>query len=155
MVTLFSIRDSASFPPGERKTGLVPTWIFLKRASDGTSLTPPVIREMGGGIYAFDFDPLTAGEAAGQIDAGASLPNPGDRYIDIALTETSAQLNMKQPVPLINPNQSLGDALNAARAQGFGKWTISGTVLTLYAPDGTTPVRSFTLDDPEKPKKRE
>jgi hypothetical protein len=48
----------------------------------------------------------------------------------------------------------VGDALNAARAQGFGKWVLSGTTLTLYAPDGATAVRTFTLDSATAPTQR-
>lgn len=54
-------------------------------------------------------------------------------------------LDLTQAVPTSNTAQTLGDALNAARAQGFGKWTIVGTTLTLYANDGITAVRAFTL----------
>lgn len=49
---------------------------------------------------------------------------------------------------------SLRAAAKAAWAQGFGKWTLVGTTLTLYGPDGTTPVRVFALDDPDSPTER-
>jgi len=61
------------------------------------------------------------------------------------------KLDLTQAVPTSNTAQTLGDALNAARAQGFGKWVLSGTTLTLYAPDGTTSVRAFTLDSATAP----
>jgi hypothetical protein len=48
----------------------------------------------------------------------------------------------------------VGDALNAARAQGFGKWTINGNTLSFYAPDGTTIIKSFTLDSAKFPSQR-
>jgi hypothetical protein len=67
---------------------------------------------------------------------------------------TSASLNLDQPVPASNTAQTVGDALNAARAQGFGKWVLSGTTLTLYAPDGATAVRTFTLDSATAPTQR-
>ena len=63
-------------------------------------------------------------------------------------------LNMAQSVPSSNTAQTLGDALNAARAQGFGKWVLSGTSLTLYAGDGTTVVRTFSLDSATAPTQR-
>ncbi len=63
-------------------------------------------------------------------------------------------LDMTQPVPTSNTAQTVGDALNAARAQGFGKWTINGTTLSLYAPDNTTVVKSFTLDSAKFPSQR-
>jgi hypothetical protein len=66
----------------------------------------------------------------------------------------SLQVDMTQAVPTSNVSGSVGDALNAARAQGFGKWVKSGTTLTLYAADNTTVVRSFTLDDSNAPTSR-
>jgi hypothetical protein len=67
---------------------------------------------------------------------------------------TTANLNLAQAIPTSNAAQTVGDALNAARAQGFGKWTLSGTTLTLYAGDGTTVVRTFTLDSSSSPTQR-
>ncbi len=67
---------------------------------------------------------------------------------------TGIQISMTQPVPTSNAAETVGDALNAARAQGFGKWTIVGTTLTLYADDATTPVRVFTLDSATAPTSR-
>lgn len=63
-------------------------------------------------------------------------------------------LDLTQAVPTSNTANTVGDALNAARAQGFGKWSLSGTTLTLYAPDGTTAVRTFTLDSATAPTSR-
>jgi hypothetical protein len=63
-------------------------------------------------------------------------------------------VDMAQAVPTSNTAQTVGDALNAARAQGFGKWAISGTSLLLYAADGTTIVRTFLLDSATTPTSR-
>lgn len=63
-------------------------------------------------------------------------------------------IDMAQPVPTSNTAQTVGDALNAARAQGFGKWTINGNTLSLYAPDGSTVIKSFTLDSAKFPSQR-
>jgi hypothetical protein len=63
-------------------------------------------------------------------------------------------LNLTQTVPATNTAQTVGDALNAARAQGFGKWVLSGTSLTLFAADGTTVVRTFILDSGTAPTQR-
>lgn len=68
--------------------------------------------------------------------------------------KVTATLDLTQAVPTSNTDQTVGDALNAARAQGFGKWAISGTTLTLYAADGTTAVRTFTLDSATAPTQR-
>jgi hypothetical protein len=69
-------------------------------------------------------------------------------------TVTTANLNLSQAVPTSNTAQTVGDALNAARAQGFGKWVLSGTSLTLYAADGSTAIRTFTLDSATAPTQR-
>jgi hypothetical protein len=66
----------------------------------------------------------------------------------------NANLNLAQVVATSNTAQTVGDALNAARAQGFGKWVLAGTSLTLYAADGTTIVRTFTLDSASAPTQR-
>jgi hypothetical protein len=71
-----------------------------------------------------------------------------------ASASNTVQIDMTQAVPTSNTVQTVGDALNAARAQGFGKWVISGTTLTLYAADGTTVVRTFTLDSASSPTQR-
>jgi hypothetical protein len=74
--------------------------------------------------------------------------------IPIVTNVANASLNLSQPVPTSNSAQTVGDALNAARAQGFGKWVLSGTSLMLYAADGTTVVRTFTLDSASAPTTR-
>lgn len=63
-------------------------------------------------------------------------------------------LDLTQAIPTSNTAQTVGDALNAARAEGFGKWVLIGTTLTLYAGDGVTVVRTFTLDSATNPTQR-
>lgn len=85
---------------------------------------------------------IASGAVTATAIAGAALNGKGDW-----LTLTTA-------VATSNTAQTVGDALNAARAQGFGKWVLSGTTLTLYAADGTTAVRTFTLDSASLPTSR-
>ena len=66
----------------------------------------------------------------------------------------NSQIDLTQSIPTSNTPNTVGDALNAARAQGFGKWVITGTSLNLYAPDGTTIIRSFTLNSATEPTSR-
>ncbi len=73
----------------------------------------------------------------------------------ITLSGGKVQLDLTQAVPTSNTAQTVGDALNAARAQGFGKWVISGTALTLYAADGSTVVKTFTLNSATAPTSRQ
>lgn len=215
VATVFVVRDSTSSPPGTRKTSLTPTWVHLKRLSDGTNVTPtPTISEIGQGQYKFTYDAEASGDAVGQVDAGSGVTAPADRYVDVVLTRESSRLlysvpsgtpgsdsglplvdssgqvaarvteygsgaepevrvlvnssnrlttdaqgrvslNLTQTIPTTNTAQTVGDALNAARAQGFGKWVLSGTSLTLYAADGTTVVRTFTLDNASAPTSRQ
>lgn len=63
-------------------------------------------------------------------------------------------VDMTQAVPTSNTAQTVGDALNGARAQAFGKWTRVDNVLTIYASDGSTVVRTFVLDDADNPTSR-
>ena len=63
-------------------------------------------------------------------------------------------LDFTQLVPTSNSPNTVGDALNAARAQGFGKWVLSGTALTIYAGDNTTMVKTFTIDSVTNPTSR-
>ncbi len=64
------------------------------------------------------------------------------------------EIDLTEAVPFTNAPNSVGDCLNAARAQGFGKWILSGTTLQLFAPDGVTIVRTFQLDNPDGPTQR-
>lgn len=59
----------------------------------------------------------------------------------------SVRLDLTQAVPTVNDVNTVGDALNAARAQGFGRWKIDSdaNTLTLYGPNGTTPIQVFDL----------
>mgnify|MGYP003385620497 CR=1 FL=1 len=72
----------------------------------------------------------------------------------VASVTAGVTLSLTQAVPTSNTAGTVGDALNAARAQGFGKWSLSGTTLTLYASDGTTAVRTFSLDSATAPTSR-
>jgi hypothetical protein len=84
--------------------------------------------------------------------ATAILATPANKLTTTAAGAVPIDLN--QAVPAANTAQTVGDSLNAARAQGFGKWTLIGTTLTIYAADGTTVVRSFTLDSAAAPTQR-
>jgi hypothetical protein len=67
----------------------------------------------------------------------AATAQPGD-----AMT-----IDLTQAVPTSNADNTVGDSLNAARAQGFGKWVLdpSAKTLKLYAPDGTTVIQTFDI----------
>jgi hypothetical protein len=91
------VRDNAASPPGLRKTGLTPSFVFFNRTSDNTAITgaglPPAIGEVGNGLYKFTYDPDQNGEAVWEVDCGASLSLPSDRYLsDVCrLTDSRVQ----------------------------------------------------------------
>lgn len=157
----FSARNS-----GTRVTGLTPTFSQLRKLTDNTTIAQPGTTEVGLGVYKFSYDVETYGEAIAQIDCGTLVTLGADRYLDMILTNERNRItsglnatgkvtvDLTQTVPTSNTVHTIGDALNAARAQGFGKWTISGTALTMYASDGSTIVKTFTLNSSSNPTSR-
>jgi hypothetical protein len=75
-----------------------------------------------------------------------------------AATGDQMTLDLSQSVPLVNTDQTVGDALNAARAEGFGRWVVDTVAIpptmTYFGPDGTTPVRVFQIDSAAAPTQR-
>jgi hypothetical protein len=113
------------------------------------------------GAYATGEDPatllfVTPANKLATDSTGRVLLQPTQSGVTIPTVTlvTTANLNLSQAVPISNTAQTVGDALNAARAQGFGKWQLVGTTLTLYGPDGTTAVRTFSLDSVAAPTAR-
>ena len=92
--------------------------------------------------------------AAANASNGLITAGTGTNQISLSAGEVSATLDLTQAIPTSNTANTIGDCLNAARAQGFGKWVLSGTTLTLYAPDATTTVRTFTLNSATAPTSR-
>ncbi len=162
-------------------TGLSPT-VTLSKNGGAFAAPAGAVSEIGNGWY--KLTPAAAdtnttgsliihGEAAGADPSDRELcVVPYDPYDAAALGLTTVSsmngrlpaspaavgdamtLDLSQAVPLSNAAQSVGDALNAARTAGFGGWSLVGTTLTLFAPDGVTVVRTFTLDDAGNPTQR-
>lgn len=67
-------------------------------------------------------------------------------------------LNLSQNVPVSDVSakttQTVGDCLSVARADGAGSLVLSGTVETVYGPDGSQVVRTFNLNDAINPTQR-
>jgi len=104
------------------------------------------------GLYRLDI-PNAAIDTAGLVHImlkGAANMAPTTLRIDCR----PVKIDLTTAVPTSNTAETVGDCLNAARAQGFGKWVRSGTTLTLYANDGTTAVKTFTLDSGTAPTQR-
>ena len=73
----------------------------------------------------------------------------------ISAAPTSSQLDLSQALGAgAWASATVGDALKAAWIQGKGRWVVFGTSLTLYAPDGVTVEKSFTLDSASSPTQR-
>lgn len=105
------------------------------------------------GVYRLDLPNealLSGADDVTIIVRGAS----GTNGAVITISLKYSLLDMSQSVPTSNTAQTVGDALNAARAYGFGKWVINGTNLSLYASDNTTIIKTFTLDSGSYPTSR-
>ena len=105
------------------------------------------------GIYRIDVPNalFVAGAESAMLQlTGASQTNGAVVHYNMA----KVQFDLSQNVPLSNTAHSIGDALNAARAQGFGKWQIVGNTMNIYAEDGITLVKSFALDSGSYPTQR-
>ncbi len=83
---------------------------------------------------------------AGSTNADITVNLIGNVTGSVGTVSNPVAINMTQSVPVQNTPQTLGDALNAARAQGFGKWTIVGGVVSLYDASGNTVVHTLTLN---------
>lgn len=132
----------------------LPTGTLAKNGVDDVAVTVTVVNIDTGrykatclipiNYLAGDTISLTINATVASISAKSVILNDViDRGIDFT-----------QLVPTTNTAQSVGDALNAARAQGFGKWTFIGTSLSLYAADNTTIIKTFTLDSSTAPTQR-
>jgi len=105
------------------------------------------------GIYRIDVPNavFVAGAESAMLQlTGLSSSNGAVVHYNMA----KVQFDLSQNVPLSNTAHSIGDALNAARAQGFGKWQIVGNTMNIYAEDGITLVKSFALDSGSYPTQR-
>lgn len=89
---VFEVRDSTLASGDNRKVGLTPSFVMLKKLSDLSGVTPPAISELGDGLYVFSFDAETSGECVCQIDAGVSLTAGSDRYISRLLSRDSSRI---------------------------------------------------------------
>lgn len=94
----------------------------------------------------------TAVEIVAAIQAAAASYEDSELKQDLdnlseQMTVGGVKLDLTQAVPNTNTAGTTGDALNAARAQGFGKWSLNSStkVLTLYGADGTTVIKQFAV----------
>jgi hypothetical protein len=89
------------------------------------------------------------------LENSGALDDASIQAIVTAILANSFKIDLTEMVPVTgNTPNSVGDCLNAARAQGFGPWTKTGKTLKLYGPDNVTVARNFTLNDVNNPTRR-
>ncbi len=129
-------------------TGLTLT-VTISKAGAAFGAAAGAVAEISSGWYKVSLttvDTGTQGDLAFHAtDGGVNVEDWSDQVAAVT------QVDPAQAIATSNTANTVGDCLNAARAQGFGKWAITGTTLRLYAADGTTVVRTFTLDSATSP----
>lgn len=103
------------------------------------------------------YNPQNSGNL-GLLGLPSGLPGSAAGMLLSANASNQANINMSQSVSATNTAQTVGDSLNAARAQSFGKWIWNtgvspSSTLVLYAADDTV-VRTFQLDSIVSPTRR-
>lgn len=91
--------------------------------------------------------------ASGNVTVGTNNDKTG-YTVSTNSDKTGYTLDLTQALNTASTGDTVGGALVGARAQAFGKWTLVGTTLTLYAANATTVVRTFTLDSGTTPTSR-
>lgn len=110
----------------------------------GSTVSNSVGTEIGSaGAFLVTFTPLVAGD---HLVVATTVGAPVDN--SIVTTVYTVDSLLTKDVPTSNVANSVGDCLNAARADGFGKAVFDPIGLTwkLYAPDNSTVVKNFTVD---------
>ncbi len=106
------------------------------------------------GLYRFDVPDVVLASGATTSVLQIINQSNNDKAIISYKFQDPINLNLTQSVPLNNTDQTVGDALNSARAYGFGKWAINGNLLEYYTPDNLTIMKSLTLDNSNYPRSR-
>jgi len=147
-------------------TGLTASYIRAGNARVGINLvsqTPTGAWTSGGfceidpvntpGMYRIDVP--NAAFISGTTSVTLTIKNAnGSNGTYLNYTLQPVHIDLTQTVPYSNAVQTIGDALNAARSSGFGKWTLNDKTLTLYGGDNTTVVKTFTLNSSTYPTER-
>ena len=135
----------------------VPVQITLVNQTNDGSWTSGGFAEINSttmpGLYRLDVPNAAFASGSSDVTIHVRGVTGGDESI-VNVNLAYTQVDMTQSVPTSNTAHTIGDALNAARAYGFGKWVISGATLSLYASDNTTVIKTFTLDSGSYPTSR-
>lgn len=142
-------------------TGLTLT-ITASKAGAAFASISPTVTERGNGWYAVALTAShtdTPGDLALHVTATGADPADVILRVDALVSSRLSTSGYTAPpsaaqnaAALLDADldahqtvNSAGEALKAARAQGKGKWAISGDVLTIYDTDGTTALYTFDL----------
>lgn len=106
------------------------------------------------GIYRFDVPNAVFSSGSSSAILQISNLNTGDKAIIIYKFQDPQNIDLTQTFSASNVAQTVGDALNAARSSGFGRWTLNDRTLSLYGADNTTIVKTFTLNSSTFPTER-
>ena len=106
------------------------------------------------GLYRFDVPNVVLSSGASSSVLQIINQSNNDKAIISYKFQDPINLNLTQSVPTSNTDQTVGDALNSARAYGFGKWAINGNVLEYYTPNNLSIMKSFELDNPNYTRRR-
>ena len=106
------------------------------------------------GIYRFDVPNAVFSSGSSSAILQISNLNTGDKAIIIYKFQDPQNIDLTQTFLASNVAQTVGDALNAARSSGFGRWTLNDRTLSLYGADNTTIVKTFTLNSSTFPTER-
>lgn len=138
----------------------------MRWVKDGTSsaLTTTTVTEIDStnapGVYKCSISATEAQCYLGTLCGKSSTANVSiipasvtfERNVTMDLTES---LGTPRDVSgLTSSSLTVNDALWGGVGQGFGKWTLVGTTLKIYSPDGVTLLRTFTLDSATTPTQR-
>lgn len=129
---------------------------------DVGTLGPLILHATGTGADPVDtkflvvaYNPESSGNL-GLIGVPSGLPGSAAGVLLSANASNQASLNLTQAVPTSNTAETVGDALNGARVNAFGKWVWNtgvtpSSTLVLYAANGTTAIRTFYLNSLDAP----
>lgn len=105
------------------------------------------------GMYRIDIP--NAAFSSGTTSVTVAIKNSNTAFgTYLSYSLQPVHIDLTQTVPYSNAVQTIGDALNAARSSGFGKWTLNDKTLSLYGADNTTIVKTFTLNSSTFPTER-
>lgn len=129
-------------------TGAIGPWAMASGAIAVGVLASGAIDALSIADYAIDSRSIATGAFTDAAFATGAIS-------DIALSATAVDKIMGEEVESASASEAtVRSALKAGYAQGFGRWTIEGNLLTLYGPNGSTVYRQFELDSPINPTMR-